>query len=321
MTKNKDPEQIGETVKRVAKRVKKSKKKGTGASSVKLVDTSVDIKMNRATKEDIAFQHSILCQTTLPLSDPKDARYWDRQQGDTRLIIQTEVVENPKTGKLESIGLPYGSIARLILAYLNTEAKRTNSPKINVGDSMTSFIKSVGFSTDGRSINRFKDQLRRLGASNISMSFNQENRIKTKKGSIIDELDLWFPKDANQRILWDSEIVLNDKYFKSLINHAVPIDQRALASLARSPLAIDIYCWLAQRLYRVNGQQFLTWQAMREQFGGTGSMDNFKKAFRNALNNALLVYPQAKIIEDKNKGFILFESAPPISTNTHFISK
>jgi len=33
--------------------------------------------------------------------------------------------------------------------------------------------------------------------------------------------------------------------------HAVPLDERALAGLAHSSLALDIYAWLAQRLHRV----------------------------------------------------------------------
>lgn len=51
--------------------------------------------------------------------------------------------------------------------------------------------------------------------------------------------------------LWTSTIHLNGKYFASLKKHAVPLDERALAALSHSAMALDIYAWLAQRLHRV----------------------------------------------------------------------
>jgi Plasmid encoded RepA protein len=40
-------------------------------------------------------------------------------------------------------------------------------------------------------------------------------------------------------------------YYESLTRFAVPLDERALAALAHSATALDIYCWLAQRLHRI----------------------------------------------------------------------
>jgi Plasmid encoded RepA protein len=45
---------------------------------------------------------------------------------------------------------------------------------------------------------------------------------------------------------------LSAEYFESLQEHGVPLDERALAALAHSPLALDVYAWLAQRLCRVH---------------------------------------------------------------------
>jgi hypothetical protein len=34
------------------------------------------------------------------------------------------------------------------------------------------------------------------------------------------------------------------QYFESLTKHAVPLDERAIAALANSPMALDVYAWL-----------------------------------------------------------------------------
>ena len=62
---------------------------------------------------------------------------------------------------------------------------------------------------------------------------------------------LWFEKDESQRVLWPSTLRLSLDYYESLTRFAVPLDERAIAALAHSAMALDIYCWLAQRLHRI----------------------------------------------------------------------
>jgi Plasmid encoded RepA protein len=75
---------------------------------------------------------------------------------------------------------------------------------------------------------------------------------------IIDAFDLWLVKDERQRVFWPSIVRMNDRYFESLQKHAVPLDERALAALSNSPVALDLYAWLAQRLHRISKKQFIT---------------------------------------------------------------
>ena len=64
-------------------------------------------------------------------------------------------------------------------------------------------------------------------------------------------------------------IQLSLDYFDSLQEHAVPLNEADLAALAHSALALDLYCWLAQRLHRVNPARpaFIQWPALKQQFG------------------------------------------------------
>ena len=70
-------------------------------------------------------------------------------------------------------------------------------------------------------------------------------------------------------MLWPSVVRLSQEYFESLASHAVPLDERAIAALANSPVALDVYAWLAQRLHRIpkNKLQQVSWPALYEQFG------------------------------------------------------
>ena len=269
-----------------------------------------------ASIQDAIFQHSVLCQTFLPYRNPgNDVRIWKHRQGNVSLAIQANEAINPNTGDFEFIGLPYGTKARLILAHINSEAVKTQNKVIDVEASMSAFIKKLGLNTDGKTIRQVKEQLRRISTSVVSMGYAEENRSTQVDLKIVKAFDLWFPKDDKQRVLWSSVIHLSDDYFNSLMNHAIPLDERALASLSHNSMAMDIYAWLVQRLHRIEigTPQFVSWQNLKEQFGGGYSeMWKFKQVFRRTLAMTRLQYPTAHLLEDKNKGFYLHHSQPPI---------
>lgn len=291
----------------------------------RVFNSQVDIMTFKGKIEDAIFQHSVLCQTFLPYRNlGDDVDIWERKQGDATLALQSNRAFNPETESYEKVGLPYGAKARLILAHINSEAIRNQSPVVDVQDSMSAFIRRIGLNVDGRTIAEVKKQLRRLTVSTLSLGYKDYEN--SKKGvqidlKIIKAFDIWFPKDDRQRVLWSSTIRLTDDYFNSLSSHAIPLDERALAALAHNAMALDIYAWLAQRLHRVNKSrpQFITWAAIKEQFGKEYvRMCDFKKTFRRYLTLALTQYPAAKIKEETNKGFWLHNSPSPIEKNTTY---
>lgn len=283
-------------------------------------DASFQLVLKKGTIRDAVFQHSVLCQTFLPYRNPgPDVRIWKQKQGNVSLAIQASESYNPEKDDFEFIGLPFGPKARIILAHINSEAIRTQSKTVNVEDSMSAFIKCIGLNLDGRTINEVKSQLRKLSASTLSLGYADNEKGVRVDLKIVKAFDLWFPKDEKQRVLWPTNIQLTEDYFGSLINHAIPLDERALAALSHSAMALDIYAWLAQRLHRINPQepQFLTWKALKEQFGrGYAQMYKFKQIFRKTLTLARSQYPQASVYEEKNAGFWLNHSPSPIEKKT-----
>jgi len=283
------------------------------------------------TLEQIAFQHTVLCQTCMPYRNPGDeVRVWERKQGSILLHIEAGYAIDPSTERYAKIGLPFGPKARLILAHLNAEALRTGSPEIEIECSLTAFVRRLQDQTkrgksgpNGREIHVFKDQLGRLSSALIRVATVRNDRAVQIDGKVVSGLDIWFPKDEQQRVLWPSTIQLSLDYFVSLQKHAVPLDERALAALAHSAMALDIYAWLAQRLHRIpHGKpQFVSWAAVKGQFGTEfGRMNKFKQKFRIALSQVLRCYPKAKI-EGDDKGLTLRHSPSPISARVILVEK
>lgn len=131
--------------------------------------------LNPAEITDAIFQHSVLCQTFLPYRNPgNDITIWSHKQGNVNLAIQTNKILNPRTEEYESVGLPYGPKARLILAHLNSEAVKNQKKIIDVENSMSAFIKKIGLNTDTNTIKQIKEQLRRLTSSTISMGYAKD---------------------------------------------------------------------------------------------------------------------------------------------------
>lgn len=276
--------------------------------------------INPASVDDAIFQHSVLCQTFLPYRNPGDAiRLWQQKQGNVSLALQAGNLLNPATGEYEPIGLPFGTKSRLILAHINSQAIKKQSPSLNIEDSMTAFIKSLGLGTDGRTMQEVKEQLRRLNTSVISLGYSDGERGMQVDLKIMKAFDLWFPKDERQRVFWTSQVQLTDDYFNSLMHHAIPLDERALAALSHNAMALDIYAWLAQRLHRIEfgKPQFVAWKNLKDQFGcNYGEMKKFKQVFRRTLAIVRLQYMKAKFEEVPNKGLLLHHSPTPIPQKT-----
>ena len=107
---------------------------------------------------------------------------------------------------------------------------------------------------------------------------------------------------------------MSPRYYETLCKHAVPLDERALGALANSPMALDVYAWLAQRLHRVHPSrpQLIAWKALQDQFGfGFSRLRKFRETFLGALAAVHSQYRGAKVEIDE-RGITLRCSPPPV---------
>jgi Plasmid encoded RepA protein len=281
----------------------------------RLIQTAAQIEMEKSTIKDAIFQHSIFCQTFFPYRNLGDAQHWEQTQGNIELRVSAGSFFNKDTHAWEITGIPYGTKSRLILMYLNSFAIQNQSKVVDVGKSMSEFIKELGLSVQGNTIREVKEQLRRIATATINLASVSENHSTQVRLELVRKIDIWFPKDERQRVLWDTSIELSTDYFESLMKHAIPLDKRAIAALSHNAMALDIYAWLVQRLHRIPAgkPQFVTWKNLKDQFGqGYTAMNHFKVAFRKSLILAKLEYMSARFSEDANKGFWLENSPTPI---------
>lgn len=282
----------------------------------KVLDFALRIETAPLTGDDIQFMHSIFCQVGLPRSRVKGNQF-ERRSGDVALLVEAgklwdgrEFVQQP---------VPYGAMPRLMLAWMNTYAVRYKTPEIPIGESASEFLRMLGKDTSGGkkgTFTTFRTQIQALSACRMTLGYNVDGCAHTYAGTPIKQFAAWLNDNGHkgQRPLWPGLITFSDEYFKTLSVHAVPIDLRALMALQGSSLAMDIYCWLAERLHRIHGRPVvLHWVNLREQFAqeyvGKNPDKDFKKKFLPALRAVLTVYPKAKV--KSVRGGLLLQSSPP----------
>ncbi len=284
---------------------------------MKLISVAGDIRLD-PDKTESAFMARQLVQATLPHKNPGNVPAWSRKNGNLTLSVQPGWDHK----KNKSIGYPYGTIPRLLLFWITTEAIRTKNPRIELGNSLTKFMGELGLNPEnGRGkrsdLRRMQDQMRRLFQSTIS--FNQQfgkgeawlNMQVAPKGMF-----WWDEKKPEQMTLFENWIQLGEDFFKAIMFSPVPVDMRVLKALKRSPLALDLYVWATYTAYQTqkNGQsRSLSWGLLHEQFGAEykDTKDFAKKAW-NALRKIQLFYPEL-CAERIHGGVKILPSKPSIT--------
>ena len=216
-----------------------------------------------------------------------------------------------------AVGLPYGTVPRLLLAWLTTEAVRTRSRELVLGDSLSSFMRELDMMpTGGRwgSITRLKTQTLRLFSTTVDCFYTSEERTGMVGYRIADRAMLWWhPKAPDQAALWQSTVSLSEPFFREVVEHPVPVDMRALRALKRSPMALDMYAWLTYRMSYLSRTTEIPWGALAAQFGSDyARLRDFKGAFLGELRKVLAVYPAARATEG-DRGLVLKPSRPHIA--------
>src|ERR1017187_4410676 len=303
----------------------------------RLIDTAA-LNVEQPDLQTILYQHTVFCQTSLPYRNPgDDARTWERINGDVHLKVLAGEAMHPDKRRLVEVGLPFGPKCRMVLMHINQRALVTESPHVEVEDTLSKFVRNVlQLDSKGRNMRVVKDQLARLSASSIRLGIVRDGHAVTVNSQIVTAFDVWFPKDDRQRVLWPSTVSLSLDFFQSPMNHAVPLEEAHIAALSHSSLALDIYAWLAQRLHRipVGKPARVSWVALHSQFGqgyNPEYMSKFRQVFRVALKEVLTLYKAARVEEEDAsqariyfqggrqvwrekpaKGLTLYNSPPPV---------
>ena len=215
------------------------------------------------------------------------------------------------------VGLPYGSIPRLLLSWMTTEAVRTRSPELELGPTLSAFMAGLGLARRGGArgdITRFRNQTMRLFCSTVSCRYEDKTHDSGINLNIVEKYSLWWnPKAPDQMPLWKSTVTLGNSFFNEIVDRPVPVDMRALKALKQSPLALDIYCWLTYRLSYLRKPTEIPWPTLQMQFGADyAHTRQFKAAFLEHLRAVHVLYPEANV-EDGERGLLLKPSKPHVA--------
>ena len=265
-----------------------------------LVDLAADAMAIEAFDgHDVGFLYSGWAMTALPHRRPSDGREhepWTRENGRFRLMVEPGHIYDSKWN-VEKVGIPYGSRARLILFYLQTEAVRRKSPEIELGTSLRRWLSRMGISDAGPNYAAVRDQSRRLSACRLTIGWSSDDGTRGfERASIVNRMMFVPNGDDRQGALWDETARLSPEFFESLISHPVPVAEHAIRALQNSSLSLDVYTWLCYRLRSLSKPTTVSWSALHQQFGPEyATVKSFRERFVMNLRESLCVYPEAQV--------------------------
>ena len=264
---------------------------------------------------DLGFMARLMALCSLPRSNPGNRHQYKRVNGPYRLYMQA----GPETK------LPFGNLPRLILAWVSTEAVRTQSPVLSLGKSLSEFMRVLGvYDSSGRTQTRLRNQMKRLFSCTVSLIYENAQCEATATTLIAQRTVFWWnPKQPDQPGLWDSKIELSGPFFQEIIRNPVPIDMNTLTALKRSSLGLDLYLWLTYRTFPLRAPQRITWRQVYRQFGlhpdkasDKRIVDAFRTKCLRELKKIKLAWPSLNYATAPGV-LILYPSTPAIAPSDH----
>ena len=238
---------------------------------------------------DLGFMARLLTLCSLPRTNPGNRLQYKRVNGPYQLYMIAGGGNK----------LPFGNIPRLLLAWVCTEAVRTQARELILGSSLSEFMGKLGMDSVGGARTRLRNQMRRLFNAHVQLVYEDKLGEASVSSSVTSRTEFWWdPKRPDQPSLWDSKIELGWDFFNEIIRHPVPLDMNTLTALKRCSLGLDLYLWLAYRTFTLKHPLRLTWWQVYRQFGpnpnSTATHDavqNFRRRILRELKKIKLAWP------------------------------
>lgn len=252
-----------------------------------------------ADRQNLRHIHSVLAICGLPYTrQPIETREYERNQGRMSLVVEAGKLRTPD-GRWALQPLPYGSRARLLLLHLCSEAIRQKSAIVEIEDSLTAFIKAMGFPVTGGkngTLTSFKTQVNALAACHMRIGVWDGQRAKTVNTQPFSSIDVWFPNSPDQKMMWPSTITFSHEFFSTLVSHALPVNVEAVKVFAGSPRKLDLLFWVGYRLHSLQEPLRISWDALKEQWGqGYNRTRNFKRDFAEEVAQIKEIFPKLPV--------------------------
>lgn len=227
-------------------------------------------------------------------------------------------------------GVPYTTLDRrwfeigTTLARYNIGKDGTVNPRIELG-SITDTLRRYGMAANAGKkgyvlpARRAMEKFARLHVSSTT---------KPEAKGIDGVMGMDFSISLRHQILWargridlvEPDLLDRENFidlspsFMDFAKRAVPHIQKDFMAI-QSPLTLDLYQWLAGKLYSLKGEFVMTWPMMYAQFGQGGrlsesQMKNVRRDIKNSLVEIKTKYYRAANITITEKGLIMKPSEP-----------
>ena len=262
---------------------------------------------------DIGFMARLLALCSLPRTDPKNRLQYVRHNGPYTLAMTAGV----------NTRLPFGTLPRLLLAWVCSEAVRTQRRDLVLGRSLYEFMHKLGLTDRSGGAKgdrtRLKNQMRRLFRCSVQLVYEGGEHEVVVSSFIADRAEYWWDVSRSDApSLWDSTIRLGEEFFGEIIRHPIPLDLHTLKALKRSPLGLDLYFWLVYRTFTLKAPLTLSWKQLFRQFGADpakvgkhSTVNRFRSDCLRELKKIKLAWPNLHYATVKG-GLVLSPSPPRI---------
>ena len=142
---------------------------------------------------DLGFMARLLSLCSLPRTNPGNRHQYKRANGPYKLIMMAGGDNK----------LPYGNLPRLLLAWVCTEAVRTQSRELLLGSSLPEFMGKLGMDSVGCARTRLRNQMRRLFNAHVQLVYKDKLGEASVSSSVADRTEFWWnPKRPDEPMLW-----------------------------------------------------------------------------------------------------------------------
>jgi hypothetical protein len=261
----------------------------------------------------IAYTVPILAQVALPHSKPITKNggvplsHWSRSVNKIKLVMNSYM-----DGDGIDHGLPWGTLPRLILIWIITEVTHNNTAHIELGDSLSAWLRQLDLPDNGGTRSRLQSQADSLFTARFTLEDRREGHFSLVNLPLAERTTFFWDPNRNlakQPEQWRSAIDLSPGFFKLVKEAPVPIDLGILKRIQKSPLAIDVYVWLSYRIFQLNtgsaARANISWSSFEAQMGSEyGQLRDFRVHVAKVINGIAQAGWRVRVGMDEKRLFL-----------------
>ena len=263
------------------------------------------------------------------------ATHYSARNGDYRLTVAAGLQTGPShLHPLVSRGVPYGGLARLLLAFVVTRAKLEDTRTIDLGRTLTAFCQTLGVTPSGGDHGRLPyliDQVQRLATCSITWQWDEygpgRRDLEGENMFVVQHYRFYHQDGSETREPIDGgSITLSQAFWDHAVADVFPIDWRKAQLFRAWPMAYDLYLWLTYRLERLRrsgkAKVVLNYDHLHAQLGSHYQTDergaltpdgkkNFARKVRLALRAVAATWPALRYETPRGR-VVLYNTGPDV---------